>query len=128
VTVAGKTGTSDDLRDSWFAGFTNDRLIVAWLGADDNRPIGFTGSSGAAKIWARVMSSVEASSYRPPQPETLASVWIDYETGRPSASRCSDALMLPVPEKDRPRRGYECDGTPESLGARVRRLLRHGDE
>jgi penicillin-binding protein 1B len=68
VTVAGKTGTSDDLRDSWFAGFTNDRLVVAWLGADDNRPIGLTGSSGAAKIWARVMSSVEAGSYRPPQP------------------------------------------------------------
>ncbi len=48
LTVAGKTGTSDDLRDSWFAGFTNDHLIVAWLGADDNRPIGLTGSSGAA--------------------------------------------------------------------------------
>src|SRR4030095_4299077 len=33
LTVAGKTGTSDDLRDSWFAGFTNDHLIVTWLGA-----------------------------------------------------------------------------------------------
>jgi penicillin-binding protein 1B len=36
IVVAGKTGTSDDLRDSWFAGFTNTSLIVAWLGADDN--------------------------------------------------------------------------------------------
>ena len=53
--VAGKTGTSDDLRDSWFAGFTNDHLIVTWLGADDNRPIGLTGSTGAAKIWAGVL-------------------------------------------------------------------------
>jgi membrane peptidoglycan carboxypeptidase len=40
LVVAGKTGTSDDLRDSWFAGFSNDHLIVTWLGADDNRPIG----------------------------------------------------------------------------------------
>ncbi len=53
--VAGKTGTSDDLRDSWFAGFTGDKLAVVWLGRDDNKPTGMTGASGAMVIWGRIM-------------------------------------------------------------------------
>src|SRR5262245_29440629 len=60
LTVAGKTGTSDDLRDSWFAGFTNEHLAVAWIGYDDDRPTGLTGATGAAKIWVRVVGALEA--------------------------------------------------------------------
>jgi len=100
LTVAGKTGTSDDLRDSWFAGFTNDHLIVAWLGADDNRPIGLTGSSGAAKIWARVLPALEANAYKAPQPAGLETAW--------------------------PARAFGCDGNT-GLGARIRSWLRHDE-
>ena len=94
LVVAGKTGTSDDLRDSWFAGFTNDHLIVTWIGADDNRPIGLTGSTGAAKIWAGVLASLEANSYSAPAPDGVDEPWIDYLTGirpphvAPTPSRC----------------------------------------
>jgi len=63
--TAGKTGTSDDLRDSWFAGFTGDRLAVVWLGTDDNKPIGLTGSSGALVVWGSVMAGLN------PQPLDL---------------------------------------------------------
>ncbi len=49
--VAGKTGTSNETRDSWFAGFTPNLLTVVWVGYDDNSPTGLTGSSGAAPIW-----------------------------------------------------------------------------
>jgi penicillin-binding protein 1B len=124
LTVAGKTGTSDDLRDSWFAGFTNDHLIVAWLGADDNRPIGLTGSSGAAKIWARVLPALEADSYHAPQPAGLEAAWVDYNTGASTAARCADAVQLPFPAKDAPARAFGCDGGT-GFGARIRSWLRH---
>lgn len=55
---AGKTGTSDGLRDSWFAGFSNEYSGVVWLGRDDNRPTQFTGSSGALRVWGTIMESL----------------------------------------------------------------------
>ena len=55
INVAGKTGTSDDQRDSWFAGFSHNRLAVVWLGQDDNSPLPFTGSGGALRAWTRFM-------------------------------------------------------------------------
>jgi penicillin-binding protein 1B len=119
LVVAGKTGTSDDLRDSWFAGFTNDHLIVTWLGADDNRPIGLTGSTGAAKIWAGVLSSLEANSYNPPPPEGVDEHWIDYLTGNPTAERCPDAIPIPVPDTDYYPRAFGCNGET-GFGSRVR--------
>lgn len=55
---AGKTGTTNDYRDSWFAGFSGNYLTVVWVGRDDNKPTGLTGGSGAAKVWAKIMQSV----------------------------------------------------------------------
>jgi len=63
-----------------------------------------------------------------PQPESLEGAWIDYVTGEPSAARCADAVLLPLPAAAQPRRSYDCDGTAESLGARVRRWLHHDSE
>jgi membrane peptidoglycan carboxypeptidase len=53
--AAGKTGTTDNLRDAWFAGFTHDLLTVVWVGRDDDRPLGFTGAQAALPIWAEFM-------------------------------------------------------------------------
>jgi penicillin-binding protein 1B len=49
--IAGKTGTSDDQRDAWFAGFDDRHLAVIWVGRDDNKPMPFTGAGGALPIW-----------------------------------------------------------------------------
>lgn len=56
--VAGKTGTTDELRDSWFAGFSGDRVTVAWVGRDDNKPTGLSGATGALQVWGSVMSRI----------------------------------------------------------------------
>jgi penicillin-binding protein 1B len=53
--AAGKTGTTNDKRDAWFIGFTPQTLGLAWIGFDDNRPVGLSGSEGAVPIWARFM-------------------------------------------------------------------------
>ena len=55
---AGKTGTTNDYRDSWFAGFSGNYLTVVWVGRDDNDTVGLTGASGAAKVWSKVMQSI----------------------------------------------------------------------
>ncbi|HOV84763.1 MAG TPA: PBP1A family penicillin-binding protein [Syntrophobacteraceae bacterium] len=55
---AGKTGTTNDTRDSWFVGYTTDLLVLIWVGYDDNRPTELTGAKGAGRLWARFMSQV----------------------------------------------------------------------
>ncbi len=54
---AGKTGTSNDSRDSWFAGYTGRHLAVAWVGNDDNRSTGLMGASGAMRVWGALFAA-----------------------------------------------------------------------
>jgi len=98
LTVAGKSGTSSDLRDSWFAGFSGSHLIVVWVGYDDNRPAGLTGSTGALPIWARLMSAVQATPWMPAVPEGVTDLDLDYLSGQRADSRCSsDLVSVAVP-------------------------------
>ncbi len=53
--AAGKTGTSNDARDSWFVGFTPRHLAVAWVGYDSSKPLGLTGAQAAAPLWTEYM-------------------------------------------------------------------------
>lgn len=69
--LAGKTGTTNDLRDSWFAGFGNDLLGVVWLGYDNNRPTKFTGATGALRIWTGMMKSMNIQSLQLVPPEKI---------------------------------------------------------
>jgi penicillin-binding protein 1B len=56
--AAGKTGTTNDKRDAWFIGFTPSTLALTWIGFDDNKPVGLSGSEGAVPIWARYMRDI----------------------------------------------------------------------
>jgi penicillin-binding protein 1B len=58
LTMAGKTGTTDDLRDSWFAGFSGDKVAVVWLGRDDYQPMGLAGGTGALRVWGAMMLAI----------------------------------------------------------------------
>jgi penicillin-binding protein 1B len=96
LVVAGKTGTSNDYRDSWFAGFSGAHLIVVWMGHDDNSQTGLTGTTGALAAWSRLMSSISTSSFEPLMPESLENRWIDYYTGLETSPPCDeDAVNLP---------------------------------
>ncbi|MCB9073886.1 MAG: transglycosylase domain-containing protein [Bdellovibrionaceae bacterium] len=65
---AGKTGTTSDYKDAWFAGFTANQVAVVWVGYDDNTPLKLSGSSGALPIWAHYMTSVYKNTIVPPLP------------------------------------------------------------
>jgi penicillin-binding protein 1B len=59
--AAGKTGTSNDSRDSWFAGYTGDHLAVVWVGNDQNQPTGLYGATGAMRVWSGIFSRLPSA-------------------------------------------------------------------
>ena len=98
LVVAGKSGTSSDFRDSWFAGFSGNHLAVVWVGYDDDQPTGFTGSAGALPVWAHIMAGLGTSSWNAPLPESLSEVDIEYPTGLRAARTCAtDIVAVAVP-------------------------------
>lgn len=95
IRFAGKTGTTDDLRDSWFAGFDGARLTVVWLGRDDNKPIGITGGGGALVVWADLMESLGPRARTLRGPADVEWHWTDPARGVRTDSGCPGALPLP---------------------------------
>lgn len=59
MTMAGKTGTTDEKRDSWYAGFSGDKVAVVWVGRDDYKPMGLTGGTGALRVWGDFMLALD---------------------------------------------------------------------
>jgi len=106
--VAGKTGTTDDLRDSWFAGFTGERLGVIWVGRDDNKSTGLTGSSGALRVWRDLFAGFSDSGWVQPAVENIEYRWIDTATGLLADDSCPDAVQLPFVSGSAPLEGAPC--------------------
>jgi penicillin-binding protein 1B len=113
LVVAGKSGTSSELRDSWFAGFSGTHLAIVWVGYDDNRPTRFTGSSGALTVWSRLMSGLQTSSWSAPLPENVAEVSIEYPTGLQVEAGCAeDVISIAVPIGSEPPMKEGCGTGP----------------
>ncbi|MFA6686098.1 MAG: penicillin-binding protein 1B [Desulfuromonas sp.] len=123
--VAGKTGTSDGFRDSWFAGFSGDRLGVVWIGRDDNEPSGLTGASGAMTIWGQVMASLDLAPLVLPEGEGIEHVWIDQASGLRSAADCQGAIILPFIAGSAPEQAVPCaqDAEKKSLKTWFERMF-----
>ncbi len=96
ITVAGKTGTTNDQRDSWFVGYDDKHLITTWLGRDDNKATDFTGSSGALTLFAQFQNTHGALSRQQRVPESVKSVSFENKTGYPVAVECADTIQLPA--------------------------------
>jgi penicillin-binding protein 1B len=105
--VAGKTGTTNDLRDSWFAGFSADRVAVAWVGRDDNAPTGLTGASGAMPVWADLMRGIDNVSLKMTPPQGVEYHWVD-SAGRLSAQGCEGAVAFPYIAGSQPTQRSDC--------------------
>jgi len=108
LAVAGKTGTSDDFRDSWFAGFTGDRLGVVWIGRDDNQSTGLTGASGAMAVWGDMMARLDPEPLTLLEPDNIKWVWIDSASGLLSDRTCPGAIELPFIKGSAPTEFSDC--------------------
>jgi penicillin-binding protein 1B len=111
LAVAGKTGTTDEQRDGWFAGFTGNRLAVVWVGYDDNRAARLTGSSAALPIWGEMMAALDQEPLALPRPEGVEQVWIDPENGLRADSTCNGAVELPFVQGSAPEERSPCATT-----------------
>ena len=107
-TLAGKTGTTNDARDSWFAGFSERLLSVVWLGRDDNAPIGLTGSSGALRVWADIMELQGFEPFKLSRDDSLVWRHIDALTGGISQQGCANSVLLPIPKDRIPKTRARC--------------------
>jgi penicillin-binding protein 1B len=94
--TAGKTGTSNDLRDSWFAGFTGDRLGVFWMGRDDNKPSHLFGATGALRGWQELFRKLPTTPLSPAPGDGLEMAWINPSDGKRSDPGCEGAKQVPV--------------------------------
>ncbi len=118
LAVAGKTGTTDNFRDSWFAGFTGNKLAVVWVGRDDNQSTGLTGSSGALPIWGEMMAGLDIEPLILPLPEGVEQIWIDPVSGLLSSSNCPGAVRIPYMVGSAPTESASCG--PGSPGRSIR--------
>jgi penicillin-binding protein 1B len=104
--AAGKSGTTNDLRDAWFVGFTPELLAVVWVGFDDNTPLGLSGTQAALPIWTdfmkRALAGHSGTSFD--APEGISFVDIDRDTGRLAMPGCprvtSEAFLAGTEPRD----------------------------
>jgi len=97
--VAVKTGTSNDLRDNWTIGYTNNYLVATWVGNNNNEPMSrvASGITGASPIWAKIFNEIIEKYPQPKNlsvPENLISVPICILTGSLTCDSCPTRYEL----------------------------------
>ena len=108
LNLAGKTGTTNDYRDAWFAGYSGNYVSVVWVGRDDNKPIGLSGGSGALPVWVDYMNRLKLTPVALPDPEGIEWLWLENNSGKLSNERCADARYLPVMSAYLPEEASSC--------------------
>lgn len=108
--LAGKTGTTDDLRDSWFAGYSADRVAVIWVGRDDYKPTGLSGATGALPVWSRLMRDLKVRGLDDTPPAEVEEALIDPASGLKADERCAGAVSIPFVAGYLPSESAPCAG------------------
>ncbi|MGZ9897233.1 penicillin-binding protein 1B [Shewanella gaetbuli] len=96
VKLAGKTGTSNDSRDSWFAGFDERNVAAIWVGQDDNSKTGLYGSSGAMAVYQAFLQQRPPLSLRLPPANGIVNGYFDRTNGTPMQPKCNNVINLPA--------------------------------
>ncbi len=104
--LAGKTGTTDGFRDSWFAGYSGNYVTVVWVGRDDNKSTGLSGASGAMLLWADIMQKLDLTPTYPVKRNRIRFVKVD-DRGR-FAQGCINGRYLPFVEGTAPGKSAPC--------------------
>lgn len=112
--LAGKTGTTDDLRDSWFAGFGGEHVAAIWVGRDDYQPMGLTGASGALPIWTTLMAGLREGSLDLLMPPAIVTELVDRNTGLKADEGCSGAVTIPFVAGYTPQEWAPCASQSQS--------------
>jgi penicillin-binding protein 1B len=110
--LIGKTGTTNDAKDSWFAGYTGDYLAVVWLGRDDNKPIGLSGSTGALPVWTSLMKQISSQPVLLTPPDNIVMAWIDPRNGLLANESCRGAREYPYIAGSAPTASSGCGAEP----------------
>jgi penicillin-binding protein 1B len=106
--IAGKTGTTNERRDSWFVGYTRDRVATAWVGLDDNRPAGVTGSNAAMRVWAGLFRHLPIEPVDLRVPDGANFVWVDKRRQALTDPSCDGAVQIPFIVGSEPRDSTAC--------------------
>ncbi|NNE06861.1 MAG: penicillin-binding protein 1B [Xanthomonadales bacterium] len=107
-TIAGKTGTTNERRDSWFVGYTRDRVAVTWVGNDDNSPAGVTGGNAAMRLWAGLFRRLRLKSVDLDMPEGAYWTWVEMERNALSDPDCDGAVQMPFIDGTEPQQPSPC--------------------
>jgi len=94
--LAGKTGTSNDLRDSWYIGYDDKHLVTTWLGKDNNASTGLTGSSGALVLFADYMRNQGVTNRTNVKPDAIALTLFEQQTGNAVTNECDETKTYPA--------------------------------
>lgn len=106
--LAGKTGTTNDLRDSWFAGFSSNLVATVWVGRDDNQEAGLTGAQGAMRVWGNIMKAIDIKPLVLKPTADSEYVWIDLSNGLLANENCEQAVQIPFQQGYAPRVESDC--------------------
>ena len=96
TSLAGKTGTSNDSRDSWFAGFDERNVAAIWVGRDDNGKTGLYGSSGAMAVYQDFLNNRPPISLRRTPINGVVNGHFDRLTGKAMEAGCENTIALPA--------------------------------
>jgi penicillin-binding protein 1B len=113
--LAGKTGTTDDFRDSWFAGYSGNLLTVVWVGRDDNKPINLSGSSGAMVVWEQIMSGLDLERKVLPSNDDIVFAQVDTASGLAANNKCLNRVSIAFVQGTQPERFAPCSGLATKL-------------